>query len=56
MPYQRGTTERDVVALGTHAVAVAPPELVDGVRTALLAVAGAHAGQQPHTDAVGEQA
>ena len=30
VPYRRGTTERDVVALGTHAVAVSPPELVDG--------------------------
>ncbi|NUQ31683.1 MAG: WYL domain-containing protein, partial [Dermatophilaceae bacterium] len=42
VPYQRGTTERDVVALGTHAVAVAPPELVAGVRSALQAVADAH--------------
>ena len=32
VPYRRGTTERDVVALGTHAVAVSPPELVEAVR------------------------
>jgi proteasome accessory factor B len=42
VPYRRGTTERDVVALGTHAVAVSPPELVEAVRSALLAVARAH--------------
>jgi len=43
VPYRRGTTERDVVALGTHAVAVAPPELVVGVRSALRAVLDAQA-------------
>jgi proteasome accessory factor B len=42
IPYRRGSTERDVVALGTHAVAVAPPELVDAVRTALAAAADAN--------------
>jgi proteasome accessory factor B len=48
VPYRRGTTERDVVALGTHAVAVSPPELVEAVRSALLAVVRAHAeGAQP---------
>jgi proteasome accessory factor B len=46
VPYQPGTTERDVVALGTHAVAVSPPELVAGVRAALQAVATAQAGSE----------
>jgi proteasome accessory factor B len=35
VPYERGRTDRDVAALGTHAVAVSPPELVEGVRDAL---------------------
>ena len=45
VPYRRGTTERDVVALGTHAVAVSPPELVESVRKTLTAVAEANEGQ-----------
>lgn len=54
VPYRRGTTERDVAALGTHAVAVSPPELVEGVRSALLAVLGAHASVPQHSDSKGE--
>ena len=34
VPYWRGSTERDVAALGRNAVAVSPPELVDAVRSA----------------------
>ncbi|EWT00876.1 transcriptional regulator [Intrasporangium oryzae NRRL B-24470] len=44
VPYRRGITERDVVALGTHAVAVSPPELVDGVVAALRGAAAANGG------------
>jgi proteasome accessory factor B len=54
VPYRRGTTERDVAALGTHAVAVSPPELVEGVRSALLAVLGAHASAPSESDPKGE--
>jgi len=36
VPYERGRTERDIAALGSHAIAVSPPELVEGVRAALL--------------------
>ena len=53
--YWRGSTERDVVALGQHAVAVSPPELVDGVRSALRAVLDAQtvpAGQGGRPDDV----
>ncbi len=42
VPYRRGTTERDVVALGTHAVAVSPADLVTGVVAALTAAARAN--------------
>lgn len=42
VPYRRGVTEADVAALGTHAVAMSPPELVAGVRAALAAVAEAN--------------
>ncbi|MEO7753923.1 MAG: WYL domain-containing protein [Terracoccus sp.] len=42
LPYRRGTTERDVVALGTHAVAVSPADLVTGVVAALTAAARAN--------------
>ncbi|MEO7447481.1 MAG: WYL domain-containing protein [Humibacillus sp.] len=42
VPYLRGTTERDVVALGRHAVAVSPPELVEVVRSSLTGAAEAN--------------
>ncbi|MEO5744271.1 MAG: WYL domain-containing protein [Terracoccus sp.] len=42
IPYWPGATERDVAALGSHAVAQSPPQLVDGVRAALTAVATVH--------------
>ncbi len=42
VPYSRGSTERDVVALGQHAVAVSPPELVEAVRSTLTAAAEAN--------------
>jgi proteasome accessory factor B len=42
VPYERGVTERDIVALGTHAIAVSPPELVTAVRAALLGTLTAH--------------
>jgi proteasome accessory factor B len=42
VPYVRGSTERDVVALGRHAVAVSPPELVDAVRAGLIGAAEAN--------------
>jgi proteasome accessory factor B len=42
VPYVRGSTERDVVALGRHAVAVSPPELVDAVRAGLTGAAEAN--------------
>jgi proteasome accessory factor B len=44
VPYWRGSTERDVVALGQHAVALSPPELVDAVRSTLTAAAEANEG------------
>lgn len=44
LPYVRGTTERDVTALGPDAIAIRPEELVDGVRSALLGAARAHEG------------
>jgi proteasome accessory factor B len=57
VPYRRGTTERDVVALGTHAVAVSPPELVEGVRSALRGVLVAHGTDTSGTsDVKGESA
>lgn len=42
LPYRRGSTEREVAALGADAVAHSPSMLVDGVRAALTAVARAH--------------
>jgi proteasome accessory factor B len=42
VPYWRESTERDVVALGQHAVAVSPPELVAAVRSTLTAAAEAN--------------
>lgn len=42
LPYRRGATERDVAALGAHAVAVSPPELVQGVTAALRGAAAAN--------------
>ncbi|WP_404386952.1 helix-turn-helix transcriptional regulator [Humibacillus xanthopallidus] len=42
VPYWRGSTERDVVALGQHAVAISPPELVEAVRSTLTAAAEAN--------------
>lgn len=43
VPYERGRTERDIAALGSHAIAVSPPELVEGVRAALLRTVETHA-------------
>jgi proteasome accessory factor B len=43
VPYERGRTERDVAALGTHAIALSPPELVEGVRAALVRTIETHA-------------
>ena len=42
IPYWPGSTERDVAALGSHAVARSPQQLVAGVVAALTAVAEAH--------------
>lgn len=42
VPYEPGFTVRDVAALGTHAVALAPPELVSAVQDALRGTLGAH--------------
>lgn len=42
VPYVRGTTERDVAALGSAAVALGPAELVESVRGILAAAAHAH--------------
>ncbi|MDV3222115.1 helix-turn-helix transcriptional regulator [Intrasporangium sp.] len=50
LPYERGRTERDVAALGRHAVAVSPPELVEGVRTALARTIAAHGGHGVRAD------
>lgn len=50
LPYERGRTERDVAALGSHAVAVAPAELVDGVREALRRVLESHSGHRDRDD------
>ncbi len=44
LPYRQGLTESDVAALGAHAVAVSPPELVEWVRTALAGAAVANGG------------
>jgi proteasome accessory factor B len=44
LPWVRGTTERDVTALGADAVAVSPPDLVERVRANLAGAARAHAG------------
>ncbi|HEU5144242.1 MAG TPA: WYL domain-containing protein [Dermatophilaceae bacterium] len=44
LPYVRGTTERDLAALGPNAVAVSPEELVEAVRAALRGAATAHVG------------
>jgi proteasome accessory factor B len=44
LPYVRGTTERDLAALGPNAVAVGPDELVEAVRAALRGAATAHEG------------
>jgi proteasome accessory factor B len=44
VPYERGRTERDIAALGSHAVAMSPPELVDGVRDALSRTLDQHGG------------
>ena len=56
LPFRRGTTDRDGVALGTHAVAVSPPELVDAVRSALASVARAHEGLAQQPSAVSQPA
>lgn len=42
VPYERGATEGDVAALGTHARVVSPPELVEGVQDALRRTLAAH--------------
>jgi proteasome accessory factor B len=47
VPWVRGTTERDVTALGPDAVAVSPPELVELVRANLAGTVRAHAGGVP---------
>ncbi|MEO7130987.1 MAG: WYL domain-containing protein [Dermatophilaceae bacterium] len=39
VPHRPGTTVHDIAALGTHAIAIAPPELVAAVRTALAGAA-----------------
>ena len=44
LPYRPGTTAHDVAALGTHAVAVSPAELVEAVRGALTGAAEANSG------------
>jgi proteasome accessory factor B len=46
LPYVRGTTEREIAALGPTAVAVSPDELVEAVRSALLGAAEAHQTHQ----------
>lgn len=50
VPYEPGLTERDVVALGSHAVAVSPRELVDGVQASLRATLAAQAVGAPEED------
>jgi proteasome accessory factor B len=48
VPWVRGTTERDVTALGADAVAVSPPELVERVRANLAGTVRVHrAGARP---------
>jgi proteasome accessory factor B len=42
LPYVRGTTEREIAALGPTAVAVSPDELVEAVSSALRGAATAH--------------
>ncbi|WP_323099868.1 helix-turn-helix transcriptional regulator [Intrasporangium sp. YIM S08009] len=57
VPYRRGVTERDVVALGVDAVAVSPAELVDAVRATLTGAARAHEGAHEGAhERTGEQA
>ncbi|MDN5789368.1 MAG: WYL domain-containing protein [Micrococcales bacterium] len=42
LPYRPGTTAHDIAALGAHAMAIAPPELVGAVRATLSGAAKAN--------------